>query len=272
MIKSKREQELELEVKRLKKENEVLKKTVMIQQRKLKQKDELLADYEKENKIPQYNEAIRKNELLKEQLKNKEKELDEKNVVIQNLSTRLQKDSANSSKPSSTDSIYKKKVKIGSSKKVGGKNGGQWEHKGTTFSKEYVEELIEKSKTDKKIKYKVKHVGNKKSEKYKSKYEIDIEVVTTVTEYRYYENEEGKYDIPRNKQAVVKYGNNSKALMCYFTTEMMAPLNKIRSFFQKITNGAFKLSEGTIVNAQKTLDKSLTPVVVEIKEELIKAQ
>ena len=53
---------------------------------------------------------------------------------------------------------------------------------------------------------------------------------------------------------------------------MMSPLNKTRSFFRQITNGIFKLSEGTIVNTQKVLDKRLTPVVEEIKERLIKSK
>ena len=70
----------------------------------------------------------------------------------------------------------------------------------------------------------------------------------------------------------VQYGPMSKALMCYLGSEMMAPLNKISSFFKQITKGAFKLSEGTIVNAQKSLNKKLTPIVEEIKNRLIKAE
>lgn len=272
-----KEYELKCENERLKKELknkdnkikdlEAEKKTL---KNKLKIANEHIEDLKKANKAKEYTEAIRKNSLLRDEIKKLEDSLNDKEVVIQNLATQLKKDSTNSSKPSSTDSIYKKKVHIVSSRKSGGKNGGQWDHKGVTFSKEEVEELI-KNRKNNKIKYKVKHVGNKESGKYKSKYEVDIEVVTTITEYRYYE-EAGKYKIPQNKQAEVQYGNTSKALMCYFTTEMMAPLNKTRSFFKQITKGIFKLSEGTIVNVQKVLDKRLTPVVEEIKQRLIKAK
>ena len=156
-----------------------------------------------------------------------------------------------------------------SSRKAGGKNGGQLNHKETTFTRKEVEELI-KDRKNNNIKYKVKYVGNKKSGKYKSKYILDMEVVTTITEIRYYE-ENGKYNIPKNKEAEVQYGSTAKALMCYFTTEMMAPLNKTRSFFRQVTNNIFKISEGTIVNTQKALDSKLTPVVEEIKERLIKS-
>lgn len=269
MMKSKREQELELEVQKFKKENELLKKTLKLKNKQLNQKDELLEDLLKESKIKQYQEAIRKNSLLKDEIKKLENQLNQKDETIQNLATQIRKDSTNSSKPSSTDNIYKKKVHIVSSRKAGGKNGGQWNHKGTTFTKKEVEELI-KNRKNNNIKYKIKYVGDKKSGKYKSKYTLDMKVVTTITEIRYYE-ENGKYNIPKNKEAEVQYGSNTKALMCYFTTEMMAPLNKTRSFFRQVTNNIFKISEGTIVNTQKVLDKKLTPIVEEIKQRLIKS-
>lgn len=274
MIKSKREQELELENKRLKKENELLKKTLKIQKKQLKNANELIEDLQKENKIKEYNEAMRKNSLLKEELKKLQEKIEDKEVTIQNLTVQLKKDSTNSSKPSSTDNIYTKKPHIVSSRQAGGKNGGQWKHKGATFTKEELKKIIEEAKKDKnkKVRYEVKEIGNKKSGKYKSKYEVDVEVVTTITEYRYYEDEDGEYNIPKNKEAEVQYGSTARALMCYFTTEMMAPLNKTRSFFKQITNGIFKLSEGTIVNTQKALDKRLTPIVEEIKERLKKAE
>lgn len=241
---------------------------------KLKIANEYIEDLKKENKTKEYNEAMRKNSLLRDEINSLKEQISSKEITIKNLTVQLKKDSTNSSKPSSTDNIYNKKVHIVSSRKTGGKNGGQWNHKGTTFSKEEVKKLIEKAEKEEntKIKYQIEHVGNKESGKYKSKYVVDVEVVTTITEYRYYEDEDGKYNIPKNKEPEVQYGSNAKALMCYFTTEMMAPLNKTRSFFRQITNGIFKLSEGTIVNTQKVLDKRLTPVVEEIKQRLIKSE
>lgn len=236
--------------------------------------NEYIEDLEKSNKINEYKNVMIKNSLLKDEINSLKEEITSKETTITNLTVQLKKDSTNSSKPSSTDNIYKKKVHIVSSRKSGGKNGGQIGHKGCTFSKEEVEKIIKESEKEEnsKVQYKIKHVGNKKCGNYKSKYVVDVEVVTTITEYRYYANSEGKYEIPKEKEAEVQYGSNSKALMCYFTTEMMAPLNKTRSFFKQITNGIFKLSEGTIVNTQRALDKRLTPVVEEIKQRLIKAE
>ena len=266
-MKSRREQELEIENKRLRKENEELKKTVKIQQKQLKQKDEQLEDLEKSNKIKENRELKRENGILKSDLKKANEVIKEKNNEIANLVARIKKDSTNSSKPSSTDSICTKRVHIVSNRKKGGKNGGQFIHKGHTFSKEDVEKL----KGQENVVYELKEIG-KKNKKYKSKYVVDLKVLTTITEYRYYEQEDGTYDIPVDMLPEVQYGPISKALMCYLSAEMMAPLNKISSFFKQITNGAFKLSEGTIVNVQKSLDKKLTPVVEEIKNRLIKAE
>lgn len=228
----------------------------------LKNANELIEDLQKENKVKEYKEAMRKNRLLKEEIKALEETIASKEKTIENLTIQLKKDSTNSGKPPSTDNIYKKPIHIVNNRKAGGKNGGQCGHKGKTFSKEEIEKLIK----EKKVEHRIKNIGNTKSGKYKSKYVVDVEIITKVTEYRFYEDAK----IPKQMEPEVQYGATSKALMCYLTEEMMAPLNKVKSFFQQITKNVFKLSEGTIVNAQKVLDKRLSPIVDEIKERLIK--
>ena len=121
----------------------------------MKSANELIEDLQKENKTKAYNEAMRKNSLLRDEINSLKEEISCKDTTIQNLAVQLKKDSTNSSKPSSTDNIYKKKVHIVSSRKAGGKNGGQWDHKGTTFSKEEVEKLIK----DKKVEHKIQHLS-----------------------------------------------------------------------------------------------------------------
>ncbi len=231
----------------------------------MKNQSELIEDLQKENKTKKYNEVMIKNSILKEKIEKLESQLETKETTIQNLSKQLKKDSFNSSKPSSTDNIYTKKTHIISNRKTGGKIGGEKGHKGTTFTEKEIKKLIE----EKKVKHKIKSIGNKKNGKYKSRYVVDIETITTVTEYRIYE-ENGKYNIPKKIEPVVQYGSYVKALICYLTSEMMAPLKKTQSFFKQITGNAIKLSEGTIVNTQRALDTKLTPVVEAIKERLIK--
>ena len=124
MIKSKREQELELEVQRLKKENETLKKTLKIQAKQLKIQEELLEDSLKENKTLYYKN---KYELEREKNKELENKLKEKEEYIAKIRRQLNKNSSNSSKPSSTDG-FKKKIH-NTREKTGRKVGGQVGHK-----------------------------------------------------------------------------------------------------------------------------------------------
>ena len=89
-MKSRREQELELEVKRLKKENEELKKTVKIQQKQLKQKDEQLEDLSKENKTFYYKLKYENEKTEKQKLQEK---LQEKEDYIAKVNNQLAKNS-----------------------------------------------------------------------------------------------------------------------------------------------------------------------------------
>ena len=123
---------------------------------KLKIANEYIEDLKKESKVKEYNEAMRKNSLLRDEINSLKEQISSKEITIKNLTVQLKKDSTNSSKPSSTDNIYKKKVHIVSSRKTGGKNGGQWNHKGNTFSKEEVKKIIEKAKKKKIVKLNIK--------------------------------------------------------------------------------------------------------------------
>ena len=124
-MKSKREQELELENKKLKKEIETLKKTLKIQDKQLKNKTELLEDLLKENKTSYYKN---KYELEKEKNKKLEEELKNKIDYIANVLGQLNKNSSNSSKPSSTNGFQKviHNNKKPSNKKVGGQKGHEY--------------------------------------------------------------------------------------------------------------------------------------------------
>ena len=106
---TKKEYEQACEIERLKKEIrnkdnkikdlEIEKKTLKNQ---LKNANELIEDLQKENKTKAYNEAMRKNSLLRDEINSLKEEISCKDTTIQNLAVQLKKDSTNSSKPSST--------------------------------------------------------------------------------------------------------------------------------------------------------------------------
>ena len=79
---------------------------------KLKIANEYIEDLKKESKVKEYNEAMRKNSLLRDEINSLKEQISSKEITIKNLTVQLKKDSTNSSKPSSTDNIYKKKVHI----------------------------------------------------------------------------------------------------------------------------------------------------------------
>jgi len=119
-MKSKRELELEAEVRKLKikiSDLEAEKKTLKL---KLKIQSEELDDLKKTNKTVYYRN---KYELEKEKVKKLETEINTANDCIVNMRTKLNKDSSNSSKPSSSDGL--KKVIHSLREKTGRSVGGQ---------------------------------------------------------------------------------------------------------------------------------------------------
>lgn len=254
----KKTQKLELENRDLKVEKKTLKSKLQIA-------NESIEDLRKNNKIEENEKLKLEISILKAENDALKSQLSKNNQTITNLKTRINKDSSNSSKPSSTDSIYTKKIHNNNNRQKGGKTGGQYGHKGVTLSEEYIKELI----TEKKVKHIVKDIGDIENPKYKSKYICDVEITPVIIEYRYHQDEEKKFNIPKNMLPVVQYGTFSKSLMLYATSELMCPLNKTATFMQCLTNGLYKFSEGTIVNVQKNVDVLLNPIVEDIKQRLI---
>ena len=72
------------------------------------------------------------------------------------------------------------------------KAGGQKGHKGTTLTKEEVEEKIRSGK----CRHKIKEIGDPSSQKYVTKYVVDLDVTPMVTEIRIYPDKNGKFNIP----------------------------------------------------------------------------
>ena len=144
-----KEYKLTCEVEKLKKELkeknnkikdlEIEKKTLKWQ---LKNKTELLEDISKENKTKECKELKRKYSIAEDEINKLRKEIDNKDSIIQALKARLNKNSSNSSKPSSTDGF--KKVIHNCREKTGKKVGGQKNHKGATLNKKEPTQIVDK--------------------------------------------------------------------------------------------------------------------------------
>ena len=206
----------------------------------------------------QYEERI-------EVLETKVEHLEKENQKLRNDNDRLKKqinnDSNNSSKPPSSD--IKKNIP-NNREKTNKKAGGQKGHKGYHLSKRMVEEKIEKGEFEREV----INVGEVTGE-YKSKYILDLRVKVIAKEYRFYKDEKGKYNIPKEFQTDVQYGEELKTMCTVLNTEGIVALDRLTNFVSCISDGAIEISKGSIVNFMNELNRKSEYITEKIKEKLL---
>ena len=282
---------LKEQLQKLEKENVKNKELVVKQQKlyekQLHEKDEIINDLDKKNYKDKFN-TISKNytkienkysvkieevKNLKSNLKDSEKEnemLKKKVKSLQKLlgitNIQLNKDSSNSSKPSSTNGF--KKVITNRREKSDKPKGGQFGHKGAFLSDKKIEEIKKQKDTIVNV-VKINEKENING-KYKVRRVVDTKVVTIITEYWYYEVNK-KYNIPVSQQKIVnQYGNNIKALACELMMHTHNSTDSVKTFISSIAKG-IKLSKGTLINWQELLSKKLEPQVENIEKQLLQS-
>ncbi len=273
-----KEYELKCEVEKLKKENKDLKnknKDLEAQKKtyynKLQIQSEQLRKLNNESKIEEYKEIKRKYDIAMDTIRILGKQMKQKDSIIQDLKSRLNKNSSNSSKPSSTDGF--KKVIHSCREKTGRKIGGQINHKGSTLNRkeptQIINKKIEKCECGGKVQNK---------EEFEAKQLIDIEIKVNVIEERIYEgkcNKCGKTHKPKFSKEFknpAQYGNNLKAFVSMLVNEEYVAIDRCSKFVKEITGGKIKLSNGTIVNITKELAQKSNPSVENIRKHLIEAE
>jgi len=288
---TKKELELTNELEKLKKlikqkdlkiaDLETEKKTLKL---KLSIQSECFEDWKKENSLSlrdkiklekKIKEMARKQKLYvlekKYEKESFEKEIENLNVIVENLTHRLGKNSDNSSIPPSTQMVFTKKKCVNTSReKTNRSSGGQVGHKGNSLTKEKARELIESGKVDHVIEDHVFSGADKISSECIVKYEIDLEIKTKVIEHRFY-GRNNKKEIPQKFNTDVHYGNNIKSFVAIAINEGFVSLNRTRKIIRELTNNTIKLSEGSLVNFNRELAINSENSIESIKEELIKS-
>lgn len=176
----------------------------------------------------------------------------------------LHNDSSNSSLPPSTDPKGKPANTYNGRSTSGKKPGGQPGRKGGTLTKADVEEQIRRGS----LTHKVKHVG-KKSERYISKYVIDIEITSVATELRFYADASGKIEIPPAHWSDVVYGPNVKAMIVDLYAEGVVSNDRICGFIHAFSEGKLPLAEGSVYNFCRDFSVKCAPALAQIEEELL---
>ncbi len=179
----------------------------------------------------------------------------------------INNDSSNSSLPPSTDQKGKGANTYNDRKKSGKKCGGQIGHKGTTLTKLEVKNKIDNGD----FQHKVISIGKQKGE-YISKYIIDLQILSTATELRFYADESGKIVIPKEYQSDVIYGPLVKSITVDLYSEGAVSNDRICEFINAISGDKLNLSVGSIYGFCHSFAKKSTDSISQIREELLNAK
>lgn len=232
--------------------------------------DELKSDFSKKEK--KYQQEISKlkaeNKEQRNTIDNLEKENKELKGEILRLRANNQKDSSNSSKPSSTDG-YKGTItnrREPSNNKPGKPKG----ESSTNLSQEKFEKFCNSGDVEYKV-VDVNRNNKNKSKPYKSIRVLDIKIVKQVIEYRYYPDEDGTFNIPEIHNRPIQWGPNLKTICAVLNNDVYNSTDGIVRFISNITNKGIELAKSTIIRWNKDLANNLAPEISNIEEKLIQA-
>ena len=216
-----------------------------------------LALIEKDNIIAMLQREIAaltaENENLYSDKEGLKKSLDASNETIQKLMSIMGKNSSNSSKPPGSNGLKKIPNNRDKSQRPLGAPKGHPGHR--LKLPENLDELVENGYAERKI---IDHTGG--SEEYVSRWTLDIEVKTVVTEHRFLKNGV----LPKGLENEVTYGDNLKSIVILLSTEGIIAEERLSGFIEELTHGAISPSDATIESflgkfANK-LDEELKPI------------
>ena len=182
------------------------------------------------------------------------------------LKSIINNDSSNTSLPPSTDQKGRKPANTYNSRqRTERKAGGQKGHKGTTLTKEAVEEKIRSGK----CRHEIREIGNPSSRKYVTKYVVDLDVTSLITEIRIYPDKNGKFNIPDEYRSDVVYGTNVKALSTVLYSEVVMSNDRIAAFLNAAGNGELGLSAGSVYGFCRKLAGNAESSIQNLEGELL---
>ena len=155
----------------------------------------------------------------------------------------LSNDSSNTSMPPSTDQKGGRPANTYNGRKKSSRaKGGQKGHKGSTLTREAVEERIRSGKCI----HRIKNVGDTSTGRYVTRYVVDLEVASVITEVRIYADADGKYHIPEEYRGCVTYGPCVKSLAVMLYSEGVMANDRIADFRNAAAGGNLGLSDGSV--------------------------
>jgi len=183
-------------------------------------------------------------------------------LIITLLANRLNLNSANSSKPPSSDPNRKKRLK-----KTGRKAGGQKGHAGITLKQVDAPDVVKVIKMDRRK----LPAGKYRQVGFERRQVFDIDISRIVTEYRaqILEDENGKQFVASFPEAVTKavqYGTGVKVQSVYMSQFQLIPYDRIRDYFADQLH--LPVSAGSIFNFNHEAFELLAGFQDRVKAEL----
>ena len=178
----------------------------------------------------------------------------DKDYIIDKLTNQLNKDSSNSSIPTSKE-IKSSKTKTENKNKTNTynhrtksykKSGGQIGHKGETLTKERLVTIINNKNI--KIKPIIHHIkGNNKQEDL-VKYKIGLNVDVYVEKHIFKHTKNSNKNLPKEFYSDVTYNNDLKSLVITLGNYYCLSYDKVKEILYDFSNGIINISPGTIDN------------------------
>ena len=150
--------------------------------------------------------------------------------------------------------------------KKGRKRGGQKGHPGHRLSlPENLDMLIEKGIIKKEV---VDHADG--ASEYISRYVIDVEVVTTITEHRFAKGAE----LPKNMYNEVSYGTGARAMSILLINEGIIAEKRLSEMIEGLTHGIVRISPATLEKFKSQFAQKLesSGELDAIKEDLLNGE
>lgn len=231
-----------------------------------------------EQVINKLDESLLTNKELNETIKQLEKTISELRTEnsklleeIDRLKNQNNKNSTNSSKPSSTN-ITTPKKKPGANlynyrTKTNNKIGGQLGHNGHNLNKEAVEKLI-KNNNIKVVEIKHKIKGDSKLNNV-VKYKLGIKIEPYIEKHIFIYDETAEETLPKNFHTDVTYTSDIKTLSIELNAHNLISYDRLSDFFSVITNNVINISNGTLVNFLYEFSSKSKPTINNLEDNIL---
>lgn len=218
---------------------------------------------EKNNKLEdELSKAYEEIDRLKTELNNKE-EIKDKDYEIDKLKNQINKDSSNSSIPTSKEIKHKNRTNTYNHRTPTTKTtGGQINHKGSTLTKEKIEQKIKENNLE--VREFVHYVKGKSH----TKYQVGIEINTYIEKHTFIHDGNSEDVLPKEFYSDVTYKEDVQALIILLGNYFSLPYNKIKEFLSDLTDGIINLSEGTIDNIYEKFSDKTDGTILNITQNL----